>query len=145
MDGNFFLIKIFTYVEKEIQNKIFYIVERYRLKPADRSFSLMNGFGIFSQASSSPNQAMNFCQEYVRLRAETFMCHAQLLHACLSLRTAPPPAIAASLATSTRDDLLRCGRVSQQLTKSARDFNTLASQYGTLYQVRTCLEVLVNS
>lgn len=78
---------------------------------------------------------MNFCQEYVRLRAETFMCHAQLLHACLSLRTAPPPAIAASLATSTRDDLLRCGRVSQQLTKSARDFNNLASQYGTLYQV----------
>ncbi|MPC86345.1 Integrator complex subunit 7 [Portunus trituberculatus] len=77
---------------------------------------------------------MNFCQEYVRLRAETFMCHAQLLHACLSLRTAPPPAIAASLATSTRDDLLRCGRVSQQLTKSARDFNNLASQYGTLYQ-----------
>ncbi|XP_050722010.1 integrator complex subunit 7-like [Eriocheir sinensis] len=86
------------------------------------------------KASSSPNQPMNFCQEYVKLRAETFMCHAQLLHACLSLRTAPPPAIAASLATSTRDDLLRCGRVSQQLTKSARDFNTLASQYGTLYQ-----------
>lgn len=78
---------------------------------------------------------MTFCQEYVRLRAETFMCHAQLLHACLSLRTAPPPAIAASLATSARDDLLRCGRVSQQLAKSARDFNNLASQYGTLYQV----------
>ncbi|KAK3880532.1 hypothetical protein Pcinc_014980 [Petrolisthes cinctipes] len=86
------------------------------------------------KAASTANQPMTFCQEYVRLRAETFMCHAQLLHACLSLRTAPPPAIAASLATSARDDLLRCGRVSQQLAKSARDFNNLASQYGTLYQ-----------
>ncbi|XP_071531436.1 integrator complex subunit 7 isoform X2 [Panulirus ornatus] len=86
------------------------------------------------KAASTASQPMTFCQEYVRLRAETFMCHAQLLHACLSLRTAPPPAIAASLATSTRDDLLRCGRVSQQLAKSARDFNSLASQYGTLYQ-----------
>ncbi|XP_063608036.1 integrator complex subunit 7-like [Penaeus indicus] len=86
------------------------------------------------KAASTSSQPMTFCQEYVRLRAETYMCHAQLLHACLSLRTAPPPAIAASLATSTRDDLLRCGRVSQQLAKSARDFNSLASQYGTLYQ-----------
>ncbi|XP_064093034.1 integrator complex subunit 7-like [Macrobrachium nipponense] len=86
------------------------------------------------KAASTASQPMTFCQEYVRLRAETFMCHAQLLHACLSLRTAPPPAIAASLATSARDDLLRCGRVSQQLAKSARDFNNLASQYGNLYQ-----------
>ena len=83
---------------------------------------------------------MSFCQEFIRLRAETLMCHAQLLIACLSLRTAPPPAIAASLATSTRDDLLRCGRVSHQLTKSARDFNQLAARYGTLYQASFNIE-----
>ncbi|KAB7500558.1 Integrator complex subunit 7 [Armadillidium nasatum] len=88
------------------------------------------------KAASGVNAPLHFPQEYVGYRAEALMCHAQLLHACLSLRTAPPPAIAAPMVASAsgRDDLLRCGRVAQQLSKSLRDFHSLAIKYGKLYQ-----------
>ncbi|KAL1483471.1 hypothetical protein MTO96_050233, partial [Rhipicephalus appendiculatus] len=59
---------------------------------------------------------------------------AQLLQACGCLRTAPPPAIAASVASATRDELQKCGRVVAQLRKCSRDFKSLADQYGVLYQ-----------
>ncbi|XP_075559096.1 integrator complex subunit 7-like isoform X2 [Dermacentor variabilis] len=86
------------------------------------------------KAATTPAHALQFQAEYVRLRCEGVRAHAQLLQACGCLRTAPPPAIAASVASATRDELQKCGRVVAQLRKCSRDFKSLADQYGVLYQ-----------
>ncbi|XP_075725547.1 integrator complex subunit 7 [Rhipicephalus microplus] len=86
------------------------------------------------KAATTPAHALQFQAEYVRLRCEGVRAHAQLLQACSCLRTAPPPAIAASVASATRDELQKCGRVVAQLRKCSRDFKSLADQYGVLYQ-----------
>lgn len=86
------------------------------------------------KAATTPAHALQFQAEYVRLRCEGVRAHAQLLQACGCLRTAPPPAIAASVASATRDELQKCGRVVAQLRKCSRDFKALADQYGVLYQ-----------
>ncbi|EEC00174.1 integrator complex subunit, putative [Ixodes scapularis] len=83
------------------------------------------------KAATTPGHSLQFQAEYVRLRCETVRAHGQLVQACACLRTAPPPAIAGSVATATRDELQKCGRV---LRKCSRDFRALADQYGVLYQ-----------
>ncbi|KAH7943419.1 hypothetical protein HPB52_007822 [Rhipicephalus sanguineus] len=83
------------------------------------------------KAATTPAHALQFQAEYVRLRCEGVRAHAQLLQACGCLRTAPPPAIAASVASATRDELQKCGRV---VAQCSRDFKSLADQYGVLYQ-----------
>ncbi|KAH6942981.1 hypothetical protein HPB50_013265 [Hyalomma asiaticum] len=69
---------------------------------------------VVAQAATTPAHALQFQAEYVRLRCEGVRAHAQLLQACGCLRTAPPPAIAASVASATRDELQKCGRVVAQ-------------------------------
>ncbi|CAN8008454.1 unnamed protein product [Ixodes pacificus] len=86
------------------------------------------------KAATTPGHSLQFQAEYVRLRCETVRAHGQLVQACACLRTAPPPAIAGSVATATRDELQKCGRVVAQLRKCSRDFRALADQYGVLYQ-----------
>lgn len=66
------------------------------------------------KAATTPSHALQFQAEYVRLRCEMVRSHLQLVQACACLRTAPPPAIAASVATATRDELQKCGRVVAQ-------------------------------
>ncbi|KAH7967398.1 hypothetical protein HPB49_024483 [Dermacentor silvarum] len=66
-------------------------------------------------AATTPAHALQFQEEYVRLRCEEVRAHAQLLQACGCLRTAHPPAIAASVASATRDELQKCGRVVAQV------------------------------
>lgn len=41
--------------------------------------------------------------------------HAQVFNACNCFKMSPPPAISASLAVATRDELNRCGRIATQV------------------------------
>ncbi|XP_028969068.1 integrator complex subunit 7 [Galendromus occidentalis] len=86
------------------------------------------------KAATTPMHSLHFQAEYVRLRMQLISLDQQLLHSSSCLRTCPPPAIAASLATASRDENMKCGRVVTQLRKSARDWRTLSEQYGALYE-----------
>ncbi|XP_015928651.1 integrator complex subunit 7 [Parasteatoda tepidariorum] len=86
------------------------------------------------KAATTPQHSLLFQCEYARLRSEVLQAHLQLLLACSCVKTSPPPAIAVSVATATRDELQKCGRVVMQIRKCAKDFKNLADQYGALYQ-----------
>ncbi|KAL0116673.1 hypothetical protein PUN28_009950 [Cardiocondyla obscurior] len=86
------------------------------------------------KAASTPLRSLQFPSEYSKLRCEFLHSVAQLLHSCISLCTAPPPAIAVTVVIATKDDLQRYGRVTHQLRKSAQDLKTCAENYQKLYQ-----------
>ncbi|KYM91886.1 Integrator complex subunit 7 [Atta colombica] len=86
------------------------------------------------KAASTPLRSLQFPSEYSKLRCEFLQSIAQLLHSCISLCTAPPPAIAVTVVIATKDDLQRYGRVTHQLRKSAQDLKNCAENYQKLYQ-----------
>jgi hypothetical protein len=57
---------------------------------------------------------------------------SQLVSAATSLRTSPPPAIAAALAAQSRDDLQRCGRVTSQLRQVVKELQECGDSWGRL-------------
>ena len=59
---------------------------------------------------------------------------SQLVWAATSLRTSPPPAIAAALAVQSRDDLQRCGRVTSQLRKVVKELEGCSQKLALLYE-----------
>lgn len=69
----------------------------------------------FVQAATTPQHSLVFQCEYAQLRSEVLQAHLQLQLACSCVKTSPPPAIAASVATATRDELQKCGRVVMQV------------------------------
>lgn len=86
------------------------------------------------KAASSPTQTLQFQYEYTKLRTDFLDCLLQLIYACNSLCTAPPPAIAAATAQSARDDMQRFGHVTQQLRASGKEFRQCSENYTKLYQ-----------
>lgn len=69
----------------------------------------------YLQAATTPQHSLIFQCEYAQLRSEVLQAHLQLQLACSCVKTSPPPAIAASVATATRDELQKCGRVVLQV------------------------------
>ena len=67
---------------------------------------------------TNPTRALQFQSEFVRLRVEFLSAAGQLLQACRTMQTAPPPAVAHEVAATTRDELQRCGRITGQLRKA---------------------------
>ena len=59
---------------------------------------------------------------------------SQLVSSCNSLRTSPPPAIAAAQAKQAHDDLQRCGRVTYLLRQCVKSFQEVGTMYSDLYQ-----------
>ena len=86
------------------------------------------------KAASTPAHCLQFQSEYVRLRGEFLQLLAQVVHCCRSYCTAPPPAVAGSMATATRDDLLRFGHITPELRKCSRDLKACGEMYWKLYQ-----------
>ncbi|XP_058234962.1 integrator complex subunit 7 [Hemibagrus wyckioides] len=95
--------------------------------------SYQKGFTSLT-AASTPLSPLTFQCEFVKLRIDTLQALAQLICTCNSLKTSPPPAIAASMALSSGSELQRCGRISQQMKLSMDEFRSLASRYADLYQ-----------
>lgn len=73
------------------------------------------------QAASTPLSPLTFQCEFVKLRIDTLQALAQLICTCNSLKTSPPPAIAASMALSSGSELQRCGRISQQVLNAYKN------------------------
>ncbi|KAL1131667.1 hypothetical protein AAG570_011280, partial [Ranatra chinensis] len=93
------------------------------------------GTGIASlKAGSSPGNSLSFQCEYTALRCELLHCFSQLVSSCHSLCFSPPPAIAVAIVHATRDDLQRCGHITNQLRKCAKDFRSCGDMYWKLYQ-----------
>ncbi|XP_074662713.1 integrator complex subunit 7-like [Tubulanus polymorphus] len=86
------------------------------------------------KAATTPLFPLSFPVDYMRLRVETLQAHIQLMTACTSFRTNPPPAIATSLAASTGQEQHKCGRGALQLQKCADLFSAIVNQYNNLYQ-----------
>ncbi|XP_075234505.1 integrator complex subunit 7-like [Lycorma delicatula] len=86
------------------------------------------------KAASSTAHALIFQAEYIQLRCEMLQAFGQLVAACNSLCTAPPPAITAAIVQATRDDLQRFGHITNQLRKSAKEFRACGELYWKLYQ-----------
>ncbi|KAM6218348.1 integrator complex subunit 7 [Rhynchocyon petersi] len=85
-------------------------------------------------AASTPLNPLSFQCEFVKLRIDLLQAFSQLICACNSLKTSPPPAIATTIAMTLGNDLQRCGRISNQMKQSMEEFRSLASRYGDLYQ-----------
>ncbi|XP_046685946.1 integrator complex subunit 7-like, partial [Homalodisca vitripennis] len=86
------------------------------------------------KAASTPSQSLVFQAEYMRLRCEMLQCLAQLVATCKSFCTAPPPAIAATIVQTTRDDLQKFGNITNRLRKCIKEFQTCGELYWKLYQ-----------
>lgn len=71
---------------------------------------------IFAQATTTPAHQMDMQCEYMKLRSEMLKAYVFLIQACNTLRSCPPPAIAASMAMTSRDDLQKSGRVIMQVS-----------------------------
>lgn len=85
-------------------------------------------------AASTPMNPLSFQCEFVKLRIDLLQAFSQLICTCNSLKTSPPPAIAATVAMTSGNDLQRCGRISTQMKQSMEEFKNLAMRYGDLYQ-----------
>ena len=70
------------------------------------------------KAAANPSRILQFQAEFARLRVEFLSACSQLVQACRTMQTAPPPAVAIAVAAATRDELQRCGRITGQLRKS---------------------------
>lgn len=86
------------------------------------------------KAGSNPTRALQFQAEFGRLRIEFLLACSQLVQACRTLQTAPPPAIAHAVAAATRDELQRCGRITHQLRKSVIALRQVADALSKLGQ-----------
>ncbi|KAJ8355599.1 hypothetical protein SKAU_G00183930 [Synaphobranchus kaupii] len=85
-------------------------------------------------AASTPLSPLAFQCEFVKLRIAALQALSQLICTCNSLKTSPPPAIAATIALSSGNELQRCGRISTQMKVSMDEFRHLATRYAELYQ-----------
>ena len=70
------------------------------------------------KAAGTPQRSLQFACDYSKLRSEFLQALVQLLHSCRTLCTAPPYAIAIHEAVSAKDELLRYGRVTPQVSGS---------------------------
>ncbi|XP_014239992.1 integrator complex subunit 7 [Cimex lectularius] len=86
------------------------------------------------RAGSIPSHNMSFQCEYALLRSELLQCFHQLVVACHSLCFSPPPAIAATIVTASRDDLQCSGHITNQLRKCAKEFRSCGEAFWKLYQ-----------
>ncbi|XP_057376792.1 integrator complex subunit 7-like [Daphnia carinata] len=86
------------------------------------------------KAATSPTRVLQFQAEFGRLRVEFLSACSQLVQACRTLQTAPPPAIAHAVAAATRDELQRCGRITHQLRKSVVALRQVAEALSKLGQ-----------
>ena len=84
------------------------------------------------RAASTAAKPLTFQLEFVRCRILYLKVLTGLVSAATSLQTSPPPAIAAALATQSRDDLQRCGRVTGQLRKAVADLAACAAVWEAL-------------
>ena len=87
------------------------------------------------KASANPNFPLDFQCEYLDLRTHTLRMYVQVVRACCSFQTSPPPAIATSLALKTGQEVHRCGHVVAQLQKCGQELEDLCERYRKLHQV----------
>ncbi|KAK2150441.1 hypothetical protein LSH36_405g02019 [Paralvinella palmiformis] len=69
------------------------------------------------KAASTPTSPLEFHISYLENRTEMLEVLLQVVQVCCSFQTSPPPAIATSLAMTTRQDSHRCKHVVDQVTK----------------------------
>lgn len=86
------------------------------------------------KASSSPSQAMAFQSEFVRLRGQFLEALFSVVITKNTQTMTPPPAIAQTLAQSSRDHLQKFGHVTTQLRKSVKTFKVCEELYAKLYK-----------
>ena len=84
------------------------------------------------RAASTPSAPLDFQLGFVTCRVEVLTVLASLVSAATSLSTSPPPAIAATLAAQSRDELQRCGRVTPQLRKVVKQLAECAASWARL-------------
>lgn len=70
----------------------------------------------------------------MKIRVEFLQCILQLLYTCNILCIVPPPAIAAAIVQSTRDEYQRHGYVTNQLRKCVKEFKNCGDLHWKLYQ-----------
>ncbi|XP_073994843.1 integrator complex subunit 7 [Rhodnius prolixus] len=146
--------KVCSYIMAELKGKVssehlhFWLVALEQIGKAEASLtsdqSLIDRIGaaityyntaISSlKAGSNPGSSLSFQCEYSSLRCELLQCFSQLIASCNSLCSSPPPAIATTIMSSTRDDLQRCGHITGQLRKCAKEFRACGELYWKLYQ-----------
>uniref|UniRef100_UPI00358F2660 integrator complex subunit 7 n=1 Tax=Myxine glutinosa TaxID=7769 RepID=UPI00358F2660 len=85
-------------------------------------------------AASTPQSPLNFQCEYAKLRIDTLQAFSQLFATCNSLRSNPPPAIAAALALNASSDLDSCTRIAGQMKQCIEEYQGLVRRYCELYQ-----------
>ncbi|CAH1791227.1 unnamed protein product [Owenia fusiformis] len=90
---------------------------------------------VMLQAASDSNFSLEFPCQFTKLRIGVLEALAQLVKTCNTLKLSPPPAIATSLAEATGQNIVKCGRVVEQLQKDAARFRELETGYKSLYQM----------
>jgi integrator complex subunit 7 len=102
--------------------------------------SISRAIALYVEALSSLKSVasfgypLSFQTKYLELRLQSLQCLESLRQACKLVKTSPAPAIAAAVAMSARDDLLKYGSIVTQMRKSAKDFRVLADNYFILFQ-----------
>ena len=86
------------------------------------------------RAAVTPANPLSFQSEYLSLRLKLLQVHEMLRQSCQLVRTAPAPAIAASVAITSRDDLMKHGTIVHQMRKCAKELRNLSDGFSSLFQ-----------
>jgi integrator complex subunit 7 len=112
----------------------------YQTQESDLDESLSRAIALYVESSSclksmvTVGNPLTFQNEYLQLRLKYLQAHEQLRQSCKLVRTSPAPAIAASTAQITRDELMKYGAIVTQMRKSAQEFRILSGSYSNLFQ-----------
>ncbi|ELT98599.1 hypothetical protein CAPTEDRAFT_184593 [Capitella teleta] len=85
------------------------------------------------KAATIPSHSHTFQIKFLQLRSKVLQVFLQVLRACCSFKTSPPPAIATSLAVTTGNNVHKCGHVVVQLKRCAKSLLDMKAEYSQLY------------
>jgi len=95
---------------------------------------ILEGHTTIKASAGTASRSHEFRLNYLRCRSELLRTLCQTVTSCNSIHTSPPPYIASTIAKQTHDDLWKCGRVTQLLRQSVKDYAAVAAMYGSLYE-----------
>ncbi|CAD7091372.1 unnamed protein product [Hermetia illucens] len=86
------------------------------------------------KASSSPSSSLTFQSEFIKLRCQFLQALYSVVIAKNTQAIVPPPAIALTLAQSSRDVLQKYGHITNQLRKAVKTIKGCEDAYSKLYK-----------
>ena len=97
-----------------------------RMTSTNKEDSILNSIELFSEslsflkASVLNNYPQNFACEFIKLRSKYLHNSLMLIKFCKMIRSSPAASIANVIALNSRDDILKCGSIVNQMRENCK-------------------------